>query len=127
MVKEITKFAYWGERTYASALYDFAREIIIKIKLNNKPTDCDLWLIATEEINKIATKVNNNWEETIDSFDFFTLSELEEFLEIGFELICHPTYDCLNQLDTNEKLLIEMRFAISVGLFIKYEKLNSCN
>ena len=121
VAKEIIEFANYSERTYAAALYDFVRYFLIN-KLNlDYLSD---WFKVTEYFDNIAIEVDNAWPKILDVFDDFTLSELEEFLETGFELISHPTCDTLMDIDITENRLLEMRYIISVGLFILYENHN---
>ena len=121
VAKEIIEFANYSERTYAAALYDFVRYFLInKLNLDHLSD----WFKVTDYFDNIAIEVDNGWPKILDVFDDFTLSELEEFLETGFELISHPTCDTLMDIDITENRLLEMRYIISVGLFILYENHN---
>ena len=121
VAKEIIEFAKYSERTYAAALYDFVRYFLInKLNLDHLSD----WFKVTDYFDNIAIEVDNGWPKILDVFDDFTLSELEEFLETGFELISHPTCDTLMDIDITENRLLEMRYIISVGLFILYENHN---
>jgi hypothetical protein len=118
VAKEIIEFAKYSERTYAAALYDFVRYFLLN---NLNSYQFSTWFKVTKYFDNIAIEVDKDWSRILDVLDDFTLSELEEFLERGFELISHPTYDTLIGINISENRFLEMQYIISVGLFILYE------
>ncbi len=99
-------------------MYDFVRYFL----LNNLNSDqFSTWFKVTKYVDNIAIEVDKDWLSIVDVFDDFTLSEVEEFFERGFELISNPTYDTLIGINITENRFLEMQYIISVGLFILYE------
>jgi hypothetical protein len=122
VAKEIVLFTNGSERTLAATLYDFIKEVIIHHEpqfenINYK----DAFELATSYFNDMATKINPDWLEIVDIFDFFKSIKLQSFFDNGFMLINNPTYKSLEGTESDLIRFSEMQYIVSIGLFLVFE------